>query len=149
MTGSSGDAQTYHELSAIARTAASLVEQIAPGRQDAYLATSTLLACVLVELGVPTMAVRGYYCDEAHSWLEADGFRIDLARALFDNGTLVEPLTVPSGYVAEMRFSACWTPEDAVAQFASVFEFPEISWERGWCILDHLIQTSLVVESVA
>ena len=80
MTGSPESAQTYHELSAIARMAASLVDQIAPGRADAYLATSTIVASVLSEFGVAASAVSGYFGTEPHSWLEADGFRIDIAR---------------------------------------------------------------------
>ena len=84
MTGSPESAQTYHELSAIARMAASLVDQIAPGHVDAYLATSAIVASVLSEFGVAASAVSGYFGTEPHSWLEADGFRIDIARALLD-----------------------------------------------------------------
>jgi hypothetical protein len=149
MTGSPESAQTYHELSAIARTAASLVDQIAPGRADAHLATSTIVASVLSEFGVAASAVSGYFGTEPHSWLEADGFRIDLARALLDGGPLVQALTVQSEYVAEASFPACWLPEEAVAQFASVFDYPAISAERGWSIFDYLLKTSFDAVRVA
>ena len=149
MTGSPESAQTYHELSAIARIAASLVDQIAPGRADAYLATSTIVASVLSEFGVAASAVSGYFGTEPHSWLEADGFRIDIARALLDGGPLVQPLTLQSEYVAEASFPACWLPEEAVAQFASVFDYPAISTVRGWSIFEYLLQTSFDAVRVA
>ncbi len=84
MTRSPETTQTYRELAAIARTAVSLIEQIAPDRLDAYVGTSTIVASVLSEFGVAATAVSGYFGTEPHSWLEADGFRIDLARALLD-----------------------------------------------------------------
>jgi hypothetical protein len=149
VTGSPESAQTYHELAAVARTAASLVDQIAPGCPDAYLATSTIVACVLAEFGVAASAVSGYFGTEPHSWLEADGFRIDLARAILDGGPLVQPLVAQSEYLAEASFPACWLPEEAVAQFASVFDYPAISAERGWSIFDHLLHTSFDAVRVA
>jgi hypothetical protein len=148
MTGSPERAQTYHQLAAIARTAASLVEQIAPGRPDAYLATSTIVASVLSEFGVVATAVSGYLGEEPHFWLEAEGFRIDLARALL-GGPLVHPVTVQSEYLAEASFPACWLPEEAVAQFASVFDYPAISAERGWSIFEYLLETSFDAVRVA
>jgi len=120
MTGSPERTQTYRELAAIARTAASLVEQIAPGQLDAYLATSAIVASVLSEFGVSATVVSGYFGTEPHSWLEAKGFRIDLSQALL-GGPLVQPVTLQSGYLAEASFPACWLPEEAVAQFSSVF----------------------------
>jgi hypothetical protein len=149
MTGSPESTQTYHELAAIARTAVSLVEQIAPGRLDAYLGTATIVAAVLSEFGVAATAVSGYFGTEPHSWLETDGFRIDLARALLDGGPLVQPVTVQSEYRAEASFPACWLPEEAVAQFASVFDYPAISAERGWSIFECLRQTSFDAVRVA
>jgi hypothetical protein len=148
MTGSPERTQTYRELAAIARTAASLVEQIAPGQLDAYLATSAIVASVLSEFGVAATAVSGYFGTEPHSWLEAEGFRIDLARALL-GGPLVHPVTLQPGYLAEASFPACWLPEEAVAQFSSVFDYPAISAERGWSIFDYLLHSSFAAARVA
>ncbi len=149
MTGPTERSQTYQELAAIARTAVSLVEQIAPGLPDAYLGASAIVAAVLSEFGVAATAVNGYFGMEPHSWLEADGFRIDLARGIVDGGPLVHPLTSLSEYLAEASFPACWLPEEAVAQFASVFDYPSISAERGWSIFEHLRQTSFGTARVA
>ncbi|MGD0811436.1 MAG: hypothetical protein ABSA91_17260 [Acidimicrobiales bacterium] len=149
MTRSPETTQTYRELAAIARTAVSLIEQIAPDRLDAYVGTSTIVASVLSEFGVAATAVSGYFGTEPHSWLEADGFRIDLARALLDGGPLVQSLTVQSEYLAQARFPACWLPEEAVAQFASVFDYPVISARRGWSIFEYLRQSSFDALRVA
>jgi hypothetical protein len=146
MTGSPERTQTYRELAAIARTAASLVEQIAPGQLDAYLATSAIVASVLSEFGVSATVVSGYFGTEPHSWLEAEGFRIDLSLL---GGPLVQPVTLQSGYLAEASFPACWLPEEAVAQFSSVFDYPAISAERGWSIFDHLLHSSFAAVRVA
>ena len=103
MTGSPERTQTYRELAAIARTAASLVERMRARPAGRYLATSAIVASVLSEFGVSATAVSGYFGTEPHSWLEAEGFRIDIARALL-GGPLVHPVTLQSGYLAEATF---------------------------------------------
>jgi hypothetical protein len=102
----------------------------------------------LSEFGVSATVVSGYFGTEPHSWLEAEGFRIDLSQALL-GGPLVQPVTLQSGYLAEASFPACWLPEEAVAQFSSVFDYPAISAERGWSIFDHLLHSSFAAVRVA
>jgi len=146
MTGRPDNSEMYNDLAALARQAVSFANQIAPGRLDAYLGTSTILASVLAEYGVAATAVEGLFGTQRHSWLEVDGFRIDLARELLDGGPLVEPLTEQSGYLAQTTFPACWLPEESVAQFASVFDYPVISAQRGWWIFDYLLEASFLAE---
>jgi hypothetical protein len=146
MTGQSDNSEMYHDLAAMARQAAAFASQIAPGRLDAYLGTSTILASVLAEFGVAAIAAQGLYGTEQHSWLEVDGFRIDIARELIDGGPLVEPITEQSAYVAQTTFPACWMPEESVAQFAGVFDYPAISAQRGWWIFDYLLEASFLAE---
>jgi hypothetical protein len=40
-------------------------------------------------------------------------------------------------------------PEEAVAQFSSVFDYPSISAERGWSIFDYLLRSSFAAAMVA
>jgi hypothetical protein len=117
------------------------VDQIARGYRYAYVAACPLLACVLDELGMSVTLVRGHFRDEPHSWLEAGGFRIDPAREYLDGGAFVEPAHLPSPYLADERFPMDWGRSEAVAWFANVFEFPEISSQRSQWILDYLLQT--------
>ncbi len=131
----------WHELAAIATSTARLVDQIGRGYRYAYEAACPLVACVLDELGIPVTLVQGRFGDEAHIWLEAEGFRIDPAREYFDAGPLVEPLDLPSPYVADERLPVDWGRRDAVAWFANVFEFPKISAQRSQWILNYLLQT--------
>jgi hypothetical protein len=58
-------------------------------------------------------------------------------------------VTARSGYLARASFPACWLPEEAVAQFASVFDYPAISAERGWSIFDSLLHSSFAAARVA
>jgi hypothetical protein len=130
-----------HELAAIATSTARLVDQIARGYRYAYVAVCPIVACVIDELGMSVTLVRGYFRDEPHSWLEADGFRIDTAREYLDGGPLVEPLHLASPYLADKRFPMDWGRAEAVAWFANVFEFPEISAQRSQWILNYLLRT--------
>ena len=141
MSLTSQKAVIYHELSAIARTAASLVEQVAPGRRDAYWATSALVACALAEIGGTATGVRGLLEGEPHFWLETEGFRVDIARELYDDGPLVEPVGAWSGHAVYDRHLADWPLEDAVDHFASLFDFPAISRQRARDIFDHIVGT--------
>jgi hypothetical protein len=149
VTGSPGGTQTYHELAAIARAATSLVDQIAPDSLEAHVAASTIVAAVLSEFGLTASAVSGHFGTEPHAWLEAEGYRIDLARKFLDAGPLVEPASASSWYRVETSFPACWLPEEAVAAFADVFDYPTISAARGWTIFEYLVGTSFVSDRVA
>ena len=134
-------------------TVADLVDQIIPDCEGACLGTSTILAYVLRTHGIKTIAVRGYYGRDPHWWLEADGLRIDATRSQFRDGLpLVESPTHGSRkdpYLAEQGFSTRWDRDQAVAEFARMFEFTDVGMAHGRRILADLEATVLSLAAVA
>lgn len=123
-------------------TAADIVGQIIPDCEGACLGTSAILAYVLRNHGVKTIAVRGSYNGNAHWWLETDGLRIDATRSQFRDGLpLVESPCHGrrrDPYVAERGFPSKWDREQAVAEFTRMFEFTNEGDAHGRRVLADL-----------
>lgn len=129
-------------IGAIAHEAARLVEQIVPTGEGACLGTCAILARVLADHGINAAAVRGEFDEFAHWWLEVDGWRLDPTRAQFDGGPLVEPVSDDSRaedhYLPERALPARWDHEQAVAEFARMFEYGDTGEAHGWHVLHAL-----------
>lgn len=131
-------------ISLFAEEAASVVGEIVPDCEGACLGTSAVIACVLADLGVATTAVRGTYDEHDHWWLETTDLRIDATRSQFSIGAdLVEVIAddvrrdeVP--YVPERTFPAAWNHDQALEEFARMFEFYDVGIAHGRRALHHL-----------
>lgn len=126
----------------LAEATAELVGQIVPDCEGACLGTSAILAYVLRGHGVEATAVCGAYDEYPHWWLETGELRIDATRGQFlDGRDLVESL-IPSAdespYLPERTFPAQWDREQAVAEFARMFEYGDIGEQHGRRILAEL-----------
>lgn len=117
---------------------AELVEQIIPDGEGACLGTSAILAYILRMRGIHTRAVCGRYDEHAHWWLETGTLRIDATRAQFDGRPLVDWLDADreeDPYVMEREFPAAWSREQAVQEFARMFEYGDVGERHGLRIL--------------
>lgn len=137
-------------LSALTDLAATLVDQVIPDCEGACLGTSALLAHILTTHGTPTTAVRGEYDEHPHWWLETDTHRIDATRTQFHDGQpLVEPLNSGSNetpYLPDARFPARWTREQAITEFARMFELGHVGEMHGQRILHELEMTAPMLQ---
>lgn len=131
-----------HAIRDLTSTAASLVDQVIPDCEGACLGTSAILAYVLSAHGVPTTVVYGNYDEHDHWWLETDNLRIDATRGQFLDGLpLVEPLghgRDEDPYTRDRSLPASWTREQAVIEFARMFEYADIGEAHARRIMDEL-----------
>ncbi|MEU8158083.1 hypothetical protein AB0B94_30890 [Micromonospora sp. NPDC048986] len=131
--------RTEQAIRDLTERAADLVSQVIPDCEGACLGTSAVLAYVLGANGVSTRAVRGQYDEHPHWWLETTTTRIDATRQQFlDGGPLVEPLDSvrdEDPYVWDLSLPSDWTREQAVAEFARMFEYGDVGEQHGHRIL--------------
>lgn len=103
------------------------------------LDASAILAVALAGAGIRTEAVHGAFTGRDHWWLEHDGRIIDATRRQFDDQPEVTAADDPAGpYQALRRYSAAWTPEQALIEFARMFELPGVGHQHARRILPRL-----------
>lgn len=131
---------SLHKMTA--ETAVHLGRDVQPHTAEgACLGTSAILARVLADHGITTTLIRGEYDEHAHWWLHAGPLRIDATRDQFDARPLVEYCDDEADetpYCSDRQFPVRWTDDQAVAEFARMFELPDVGAEAGRAILAEL-----------
>lgn len=128
-------------VQAVAERAAHLVDHIIPGGEGACLGASAIVARVLADHDIASVAVGGSYDEHDHWWLEVDGLRVDVTRAQFDCRPIVEPINDDADecpYLTERSFPARWDHEQAVAEFTRMFAYTDVGAAHGRIVLTAL-----------
>jgi hypothetical protein len=123
----------------LAVAAGDLVDETLGTCAGACMGTCALLAVTLTDAGIHTELVFGSFGEQDHWWLELDGHIVDATRRQFDDGpdlSCADDDTSP--YCDEHRYPAAWTPDQAVLEFARMFQMPAVGERHALAILDRL-----------